>query len=248
MTRYAAHPNADGLIKLTGTIKDLKILRRSASFVFTESDHNKLGVVAMVGALAGAGGAAVATAANAGAIEEESDFLSFDLDGKHVEGWVWRHPQLRDGDEVHVAGESRGHGYELFGIVRPSDRAIAAYPHCSRARSTHIRTAIKWYLILGVGSVFFMYLPMTLFHSTWRERVQELSNFSGWWVPLGLLLFFLAMTISLARKWMPFVRVAEKVFRTLELPNPSTIDLVKSSKARRKPDDPAEYGTFWFRY
>ncbi len=56
------------------------------------------------------------------------------------------------------------------------------------------------------------------------------------------------MTLSLARKWMPFVRVAEKVFRALELPNPSHIDLVKSSKAQRKPDDPGEYGTFWFRY
>ena len=55
------------------------------------------------------------------------------------------------------------------------------------------------------------------------------------------------MTISLARKWMPFVRLTEKVCRTLGIPHAGNVDLVKSSKARRKPDDPGEYGTFYFR-
>jgi hypothetical protein len=56
------------------------------------------------------------------------------------------------------------------------------------------------------------------------------------------------MTISLTRKWMVFVRLAEKVFRTLGLPDPSNVDLTKSSKAQRKPEDPGEFGTFYFRY
>ena len=56
------------------------------------------------------------------------------------------------------------------------------------------------------------------------------------------------MTISLARKWMPFVRLSEKVFRVLGFPDPGNVDLAKSSKAQRKPDDPSEYGTFYFRY
>jgi len=56
------------------------------------------------------------------------------------------------------------------------------------------------------------------------------------------------MTISLARKWMPFVRLTEKVCRTLGIPHAGNVDLVKSSKAQRKPDDPGEYGTFYFRY
>lgn len=65
---------------------------------------------------------------------------------------------------------------------------------------------------------------------------------------LGFFTFFALMTFSLSRKWMPFVRVAEKVFRTLELPNPGNIDLVKSSKAQRTEQDPGEFGTFYFRY
>jgi len=56
------------------------------------------------------------------------------------------------------------------------------------------------------------------------------------------------MTFSLARKWMPFVRLTEKVCRTLGFPDPGNVDLVESSKTQRKPDGPGEFGTFYFRY
>ena len=56
------------------------------------------------------------------------------------------------------------------------------------------------------------------------------------------------ITFRLVHKWMPFVRLSEKVFTTLGLPNPPDIDLVKSSKEQRQPSDPAEFGTFYFRY
>ena len=59
---------------------------------------------------------------------------------------------------------------------------------------------------------------------------------------------FAFIAIVTALKWLPFVRIAEKVFRALELPNPSNIDLKKSTKAQRKPDDPVGYGVYWFRY
>ena len=60
--------------------------------------------------------------------------------------------------------------------------------------------------------------------------------------------FFALMTYSLTRKWLPFVKLAEKVFTALDLPDPSNIDLVKSSKKSRTPQDPPEFGTFYFRY
>jgi hypothetical protein len=64
----------------------------------------------------------------------------------------------------------------------------------------------------------------------------------------GIVAFLALMTYSMNRKWMPFVRLAEKVFRALELPNPSSIDLVRTSKAQRTDKDPGEFGTFYFRY
>jgi hypothetical protein len=47
---------------------------------------------------------------------------------------------------------------------------------------------------------------------------------------------------------MPYVRVAEKVFKALGWPDVGNVDLVKSSKAQRLKTDPGEFGTFYFRY
>ena len=82
VTDFAPQPNADGAVKLTGTIRNLKVTRASASFVFTESDQVKMGVIAVAAAIAGLGGQAIAAASNASAMEEEADYLEFDLDGQ----------------------------------------------------------------------------------------------------------------------------------------------------------------------
>lgn len=99
MTNFLPKPNADGLVLLSGTMRNLKVTRASANFVFTESDQTKMGVVAFASAIAGLGGQAMATASNASALEEEADYLEFELDGQLLKGWVWRNP-FKDGDEV----------------------------------------------------------------------------------------------------------------------------------------------------
>jgi hypothetical protein len=68
------------------------------------------------------------------------------------------------------------------------------------------------------------------------------------WGVIGMMTFFAIITFSMTRQWMPFARLAEKVFRTLDLPNPGNVDLVKSSKTQRTDKDPGEFGTFYFRY
>lgn len=57
MTNFLPAPNADGLTKLSGTIRNLKVTRGTASFVFTESDRSKMGVIAIAAAMADMGGA-----------------------------------------------------------------------------------------------------------------------------------------------------------------------------------------------
>ena len=243
MTTFLSHPNADGLVKLTGTIRNLKVTRDTASFVFTEGDQTKMGIVAVAAAMAGMGGQAMSTVANANALEEEADYLEFDLDGQPVKGWVWRNP-FREGDAVTVVVEKAKDHWEAYGVARPSDKMVALYPHCSRGKTTHIKNATKWWVIGGGGAIFFVMLPLALFTAgliVFKEKEFYL-------LVLGLLCFFALMTWSLTSKWMPFVRLAEKVFRTLELPDPSNIDLVKSSKAQRTEQDPGEFGTFYFRY
>jgi len=236
---------ASQLVKLTGTIANYMVTRAEASFVFTDSDRNAMGVIAIASAIAGLSGPAVATAANANATEEDADYVEFDLDGKAVKGWVWRSP-FREGDKVEVAAEWRGDHYETAGIARPEDRTIALYPHCSRGRTQHLKNAIKWWLISATLlnlCTFLIALPTFGIHD-YLNVMREILVY----VAATLYLFFGVMTFSLTRKWMPFVRLAEKVFTTLGWPSPGNVDLVKSTRAQRKPDDPGELGTFYFRY
>jgi hypothetical protein len=243
MTNFISQPNADGLVKLTGKIQNLKVTRDEASFVFTKSDQTKLGVVAIAAALAGQGGQAMSAAANASDMEEQADYLEFEVEGQPIKGWVWRNP-FKEGDEVEVAVEKQATHYEAFGIKRVQDKMIALYPHCSRGRATHIKNSVKWWLIGGGGAIIFIGIPLTLLTGSREElfSIGALITFGG------LMTFFAFVTYMMTRQWMPFVRLAEKVFKALELPNPSNIDLVKSSKAQRTAEDKAEYGTFYFRY
>jgi hypothetical protein len=244
MTTFLPTPNADGLVKLSGTVRNLKVTRANASFVFTESDQAKMGVVAVASAIAGLGGQAIAMASNASAMEEEADYLEFDLDGLPVKGWVWRNP-FNDGDDVCVAAERKPDGYwEAFGVQRPHDKTVALYPHCSRGRVQHFRSAAKWWLIGGGGSLTCIGLPVIYFTGG-LAKIKAPSMLVAYAALMG---FFGIMTISLSYKWMPFVRLAEKVFRALDIPNPSNVDLVKSSKKLRTEHDPGEFGTFFFRY
>jgi hypothetical protein len=222
------------------------VTRASASFVFTESDQTKMGVVAFAAAIAGLGGQAMAIASNASAsaMEEEADYLEFELDGQPVKGWVWRNP-FHEGDEVSVAVERRPDGHwEAFGVQRPADKTVALYPHCSRGRARHFKNAAWWWLF-GWGCASLLVFALLLSMTRGLSRLFEKDSLQ---VFATLMTFLGVMTFSLSRKWMPFVRLAEKVFRALELPNPSDIDLVKSSNKQRTAHDPGEFGTFYFRY
>jgi hypothetical protein len=240
---FVPHPsaNADGLIKLTGVMRNLKVTRDSASFVFTESDQTKLGVVAIAAALVGQGGQAISAASSD--TEEVAEYLEFELEGQSVKGWVWRNP-FRTNDMVEVAVEKRDGYYESFGIKRIEDKTIALYPHCSRGRASHIKNAAKWWLIGGGASYFCIGIPAVIYIGGVKLIFSffTLSNF------VGIMLFFAFVTFMMTRQWMPFVRLSEKVFRALDLPNPSSVDLVKSSNAQRTDKDSAEFGTFYFRY
>jgi hypothetical protein len=250
MTKFINQPEVQGLLRFDGIIKGYKSIRSSASFVFTETDKNHMGVVAIAAALAGLGGQAIAVASNATSLEEEADFLEFKLGDKTLKGWVWRSP-FEDGDEVRVAAEWNGEYFEIFGIARPRDRMIALYPHCSRAKTRHILNAVKWWLIVSIGIQLFVTI-FTYFISDLQETLELwgelMSMTAGRWLIGGLTVVLGIATFSMTRQWMPFVRVAEKVFRTLELPNARNLDLVKSSKSQRTDKDAAEFGSFYFRY
>jgi hypothetical protein len=242
MTNFLDKPQAGNIVKLSGKMTGYRCTRASASFVYSNSDQHKMGVVAIAAALAGMGGQAASVAGYASDIEEPAEYVEFDLDDAPVKGWVWRSP-FKEGDVVDVAAEWQGDHYEAYGIARPIDKTIALYPHCSRAKGRHIKNAVKWWGIWN--AVFFGATLAGVFSLGGADVLREPVFF---WFNGALALGFILMFISLSKQYMPFVRVAEKVFRLLGIPNAANLDLVKSSKQQRTPMDPAEFGTFYFRY
>ncbi|QGZ40203.1 hypothetical protein IP92_04944 [Pseudoduganella flava] len=247
MTEFINHPRGEGLVKISGVISHYRVSRDTASFFFTQSDQSKFGAIAVAASLAGLGGQAMATAANATSLEEEADFVQFRIDGVELKGWLWRSP-FKEGDIVDVAAEWRDDHYEVFGVVRPADRTIALYPHCTRGRRTHVKNAIKWWIYVSVffdvGIVALSGVMSTPIIEYWTGAFED----GGGWVIGGIHVVIAIAVYSMTKQWMPFVRVAEKVFQTLGLPNPAGVDLVKSSKGKHKPDDSFEYGAMFFRY
>ena len=242
MANFVNKLQANSVCKLSGKISNYQCVRKSASFVYSKGDQEKFGVVAVAAALAGMGGQATAVTASASVLEEEADYVQFCLNGDTVKGWVWRSP-FKEGDLVDVAAEWRGSHYEAYGIARPADRMIALYPHCSRSRIQHIKNAVKWWFICNLLFYFFMValaLSIGIVEMFYRPEFYKIYG--------PLVLFFIIMFVSLAGKYMPFVRLSEKVFKILGFPNVKSIDLVKSSKLQRTADDPGEFGTFYFRY
>jgi len=242
MTDFMPTPQTDDVVRLNGKIKNYRCTRASASFVFTKNNQDQLGIVAIAAAVAGMSGQAASTVFAASGLEELAEYVEFELGSETVKGWVWRSP-FAEGDLVDVVAQRRESHHEAYGIARPADRTIALYPHCSRAKGRHIRNAVKWWLIFNCA--FFGFITAGLLYLSGPPILREPAFY---WINGAVLLWFVLMFVSLTRQYLPFVRVAQKVFLVLGLPDPSDIDLVQSSNAQRTDADPPEFGTFYFRY
>lgn len=242
MTEFAYTPTLGQVIKLSGKIEGYKCTRSSASFVLSDNDQNKMGVIAIAAALAGLGGQAISTASNAGDLEESADYVKFNFGKITFQGWLWRSP-FKEGDHVNVVAEWRGEYYEAYAISRPADRIIALYPHCSRSKRRHFMNTVKWWLIFNM--LFFVPLSMFVFYLGGLDLLFHPTFF---WMIFFTALFFIIMFVSLSKKYMSFVHLAERVFDVLGIPDQKNVDLVKSSKRQRTAEDSWELGTFYFKY
>lgn len=221
-----------GMLKLSGIIQNLTTTHAEANFFFTQADKHRFGAVAIASAAAGLGAEAVLMASYATSMEEKADYIEFELEEKLCKGWVWRSP-FDEGDQVNIACEWQEDHYEIYAVARPSDRLIALYPHCSRGKLKHIHNAVKWWIYTNI--IFNSLLLLILFITAYNfENGQDIIIY-------GFMCFGINFAIiiwSMIRQWQPFVHLAEKCFRVLELPNPSNIDLVASSLGKSWGNNP----------
>ncbi|WP_288114614.1 putative type VI secretion system effector [Herbaspirillum sp.] len=231
------------LIKISGTIRHYTCERGEASFVFARKDKARMGMVSVALAVAGVGGQAIATASNAASLQEEADYVEFDLDGRKVKGWLWRSP-FEEGDVVDAAVVWQGEYFELVALANPADRTIALYPHCARGRRAFYTLVFRWWLIFaGVYPTAFTCLAFSF-----GRLSRHFFQLPFWLCWGGLVVGISFVIFMLMLQWTAFGKAAQRVFSVLGLNDPSGVDLKETTKARRKQGDPPEMGAFFFRY
>ncbi|KGR97633.1 MULTISPECIES: putative type VI secretion system effector [Burkholderia] len=231
---------------LRGVVSNFSKERATGDFLLSDADRSAAGLTAVAAALAGSGGA-VGLASLAG-IKEEADKVQFELNGKKITGWLMWSP-FKNGDEVEVVAELLRDGtYRSFAVLKPEDRTIALYPHCSRGRIAHYKNSLKWFFMafafIFLGSCGVMAGIFLVNHDDdWRSFVGLMGG-GG----LISLVIYAIIAYRISRKFMPFVVMAEGIFQSLGWRDVKSVDLPARSKAARKAERRPGLGTLYFRY
>jgi hypothetical protein len=215
--------------------------------VLTEVQHQQIGATAIAAAVMGMGATGVGLIGMAGNSEEEADWVEFELDGKHVKGWLWMMP-MRNGDNVEIVAEPIGNNhYVAYAVKRDGDDLLAVYPHATAGRKAHYRRSVKiwmWCSALAYFGVILMFVMQNGLGILLETDMQFL-------LPIGFA-FCSAISAVIAfrvsQKLMGFVRIAEVIFKTFGWSDVENIDLRKTSRENRRDDKVPSFGNLYFRY
>ena len=216
-----------------GKLENYSKARLSENFAINEAEGDALGGMAILASIAGMAGQAASTAATASDANEPADFVRFTLDGKPISGWLWFSP-FNEGDEITAVVRKENEKYVAYAVLRPRDRLIALYPHCSRGKNAHWKAVFRGLFKWGVGFLLLMLFIFAfldafaaLSWNDWLGRLQRTIMMSIYFVAP----FLLFAAVLLGWKWMKFVRLSEIIFSALNWTDVRNIDLVARSKA-----------------
>ncbi|QBG96096.1 hypothetical protein EYC55_12400 [Xanthomonas oryzae] len=234
---------------ISGTLSKVKVTNTTANVFFRAGDREGMAATGVAAAALGESG--LAAGMTAMSTEEMSDqvcLVSFDLDGKHVEGMLWNWP-FKDGDEVKVVVEpAYGGGYTGFAVLDPKEGIIVLYPHVSAGAKAHWRKVWKNSFLVALGISFLMSAFMTSAYIFSKEIKFEAIYIVGGGASLCMFVIFALVGYRIGNRFTPFIEMAEPIFTLLGWKDVKNIDLRKTTKAKKKPTDPPAMGDSYFRY
>lgn len=236
-------------VLLRGVMRNLQVKETTSEFFFTAADKTNMGAAGALAAAVGLSGVAAGMASMS--LEETHETvtqMNFELDGKQVEALVWMCP-FDEGQEVDVVAEKIADRYKAFAVANPKNRTIAMYPHAASGRISHYKSTG-----IALAKLFFAVVLVCLFLislSVWLNQAQ-----ADWRSFLGILAggiiltstIFAVIGVRIAAKYMPFVRIAEGVFRAMGWKDVERINLRKQTLKNKKPGDDPYLGVYYFRY
>ena len=166
----------------------------------------------------------------------KANFVNVQINNEIYRGWVGD-CSFEAGDEVEVVVEWQNDHYELYAIAKPDERIISVCPNCFRGRWAYFfytfpRAIITLLIILLVMTGFYIHYndldSVLTLDEEYTEYISVLTFFFG---SLTTLALYMAIKDSLTTK----VKIAEQIFKALNLEKLTRIDLRKKTnrKVRR---------------
>ena len=166
----------------------------------------------------------------------KATFVNVQINNEIYRGWVGDCP-FEAGDEVEVVVEWQNDHYELYAIAKPDERIISVCPNCFRGRWAYFfytfpRAIITLLIISLVMTGFYIHYndldSVLTLNKEYKRYISFSTFFFGSVTTLGL---YMAIKDSLTTK----VKIAEQIFKALNLEKLTRIDLRKKTnrKVRR---------------
>ena len=166
----------------------------------------------------------------------KANFVNVQINNEIYRGWVGDCP-FQVGDEVEVVVEWQNDHYELYAIAKPDERIISVCPNCFRGRWAYFfytfpRAIITLLIISLVMTGFYIHYndldSVLTLNKEYKRYISFSTFFFGSVTTLGL---YMAIKDSLTTK----VKIAEQIFKALNLEKLTRIDLRKKTnrKVRR---------------
>ena len=166
----------------------------------------------------------------------KATFVNVQINNEIYQGWVGDCP-FEAGDEVEVVVEWQNDHYELYAIAKPDERIISVCPNCFRGRWAYFfytfpRAIITLLIISLVMTGFYIHYndldSVLTLNKEYKRYISFSTFFFGSVTTLGL---YMAIKDSLTTK----VKIAEQIFKALNLEKLTRIDLRKKTnrKVRR---------------
>ncbi|VWB51094.1 hypothetical protein BLA13014_02218 [Burkholderia aenigmatica] len=235
-------------VLLRGVITGLTKRRESYEAIFTEADKQAMERTAVVAALAGLNDIALNLSTSTEFTETTGDLVTFRLNGEEVRAWIWL-SVFENGDEVEVVAERAGAGWIGYAIRRCGDGILSVHPHCERGSRALFKFFLKFSTLFWGGCALVTMLFVT-------AVVMRDSSFDKWelmfevYLTGGLALEAIALFVAFGiwRRFKRQVPMANKIFETFGWKDPRNVNLPKTSKRLRQPEDTWQMGKLIFRY
>ncbi|HDR9483961.1 TPA: hypothetical protein QDC20_002039 [Burkholderia aenigmatica] len=235
-------------VLLRGVITEMTKSRVYYDAIFTEADKRAMENTAIVAALAGLNDIALNLSASSEFTDTVGDLVTFRLNGEEVRAWLWL-SVFENGDEVEVVAERTEAGWIGYAIRRCSDGILSVHPHCERGSRALFKFFVKISMLFWSGCalvVTLMVASMMLYQGMHDRWIMFAETFLVSWGGIEVVAVFLAYRVS--SRFKRQLPMANRIFATFGWKDPENVNLPRTSKKLRQPEDTWQMGVLIFRY